>query len=155
MLYNYILTFRTYCASQWSVVCAIAHRHIPENSTDFPALLAHSPYHRDCDFRCLQSHGTRNSAWDFLRHLGSTTQPMCVWSASCHEVLAYLNAVRAEAHTLACPRPVEARIFVFTHSCCIFCNTTLQVRVYYPGAEFIVISENIFPETLCLLCTEC
>jgi len=141
--------------SQWSVVCVIAHRHIPENSTDFPVLLVHSPYHWDCDFRCLQSHGTRNSAWVFRRHLGSMTQPMCVWSAACREVLAYLSAVRAEALTLTCPRPVAARIFVFTHNCCIFCNTTRPVRVYYPDTEFIVISENISPETLCLLCTEC
>jgi hypothetical protein len=79
---------------------------------------------------------------------------VCVWSAACHEVLAYLNTLRAEALTLACPCPVEARIFVFMHICCTFWNTTRPVRVYYPGTEFIVISESIFPETPRLLCTE-
>ena len=68
----------------------------------------------------------------FHRHLGSTTQFMCVWFAACREVLEY--AVRAEAITLTCPRTVEARIFVFTHML-HFLHRNPPSTCVYPGTS--------------------
>jgi hypothetical protein len=155
MLYNYILTFRTnvLCKSVVGGLCDSPSSH-PREQYIFPCLARSQSISLGLRLRCLQSHGTRNSAWVFCRHLGSTTQPMCVWSAACHEVQAYLNAARAEALTLSCPRPVEAYLCVHAHLLRILQHSPPSTCVL-SGHRVIVISENIFPETLCLLCTEC
>jgi hypothetical protein len=134
----------------------ITHRHIAHITVPQPCWLTVRITRTACLFVCLQLLAPESLPGFSVAILDPRRSP-CVcgllhasrWWLACH------NAVRAAAFTLAYPRPEEARVFVFICICCMLCNTTCQARGYYPDTEFIVISENIFPETLCLLSTEC